>query len=559
MSGLRALLALLLFAHDSGAGVRQVADESASDPTPRMIVGTDPTGVSHNRPAGWPAEAGRWNGKGASYNPATKRISFEVHRADIRGGSIPDSRTTAAGVNEYFVAGPGTGTSGVVGTSVLYVANADGTEPVCIGCTDMTDGRGGVTIWKVAPSLSGTPHRVMRQFGTTVYANQNKDLPTWHPSGAWLIAGVEMPRHALRHALGASEVGMFNDLWAISADGKTWVQLTDYASTWTYYDPIALIPYACAQTDRCPPGCQYGGDPSVGGMFPFGAYSCSAQGAPPPASGTMRPVMSNGLTGDLPGSAKLAWAERVGLSPKYTWGGVLQIAMADVVFSGGLPALAKYQRNITPTPNRPDGQNLWSNPAGNTLIGAGYEAWGFAEGDGHVTLASDVFLSTSDPSTTHAVAPWSQAFTDAIAWGWRPPFQTLINVTAYDPATYGYSDNAGPYPMKKFGHWEEPIVASRGADVPFFAFASSANLDPPWNPLNSRSTFGLETWVVRADRSRPARMLTRFNQRGSAGRTVAYPTAYDPNERALYLSVVRDFVPGGNPPGAIYRLRVPAL
>jgi hypothetical protein len=294
-----------------------------------------------------------------------------------------------------------------------------------------------------------------------------------------------------------------------------------------------------------------------GAVHPFDAYTCSAPGAPPPASGTMRPSFSNTFSGDVAGAAKLAWAERVGLSPSYVWGGVLQIARADVVLQGGLPALVNYRRNLTPTPTRPNGVGLWFNPGGSTVIAAGYEVWAFSENDAQIMIASDVFLSTSDRAVTRTVGPGSQAFTDAIAWVWRGA-PTLTNITAWDANVYPYADNGAPYPASKYGHWEEPVVASLGSQTPFYAFASSANLSPPWNPLSTAATLGLENWVVRADRARPAIRLTHFNEPASAPRTWAYPTAMNASTRSLYLTVV-PAVAASNPPGAIYRVVVPAL
>jgi hypothetical protein len=542
-----------------GGGSGGSTPSPPSTAAPIIVVGTDASGVAHNSPTEWPVAAGNWNGKGARYHRATDRLVFETYRDDIRGGSIPDSNITAAGVTEYFRAGPGTGTSNAAGTTVLYVANGDGSNPSCLGCMDVIDGQDGVAIYKVLPSADATANTPVRQTGATVYANQNKDLAAWHPGGNWLIAGIELPQHALTHALGNAEVGLFNDLWAISVDGKTWVQLTDYAATWTYKDAVAQIPYACAQVaaNRCPTACQYRNAAPGGAIHPFDAYSCSAAGAPPPASGTMRPTLSHGLAGDVSGSAKLVWAERVGISPSYVWGGVLQIATADIVMQGGLPTLVNYRRNITPTPSRPDGQGLWSNPGGNTVIGAGYEVWSFSEDDSLVTFASDVFLSTSDPAVTRSVSPGSQLFTDAIAWRWRGT-PSLANLTAYDPLVYNYADNAAPYPISKYGHWEEPVVPSLGATPPFYAFASSANLAPTWDPYDSAATLGLETWIVRADRSAPAVKLTHFNEPAAAPHTWAYPTAMDAAARNLYLTVV-PALPGGNPPGAIYSVHVPEL
>jgi hypothetical protein len=287
-------LVLLAAACSPGPG-----SDPTNPPTPAILIGTDAQGA-HNPPRDWPAAAGDWNGKGARYHPATQTLVYETYRDDIRGGSKVDLvNITAPSVHEYYVAGRKTGTSDESGTTVLYIANADGSAPVCLGCTDVVDGQNGVAIYKVAPSTSATPNALVRQTGAIVYANQNKDLATWYPDGRWIIAGVEMPRHALKHAYGNSEVGMFNDLWAISRDGRTWVQLTDFVPTWTYMDSVAVVPYGCGDTlaGHCPAQCQYGS------VAPYEIYSCSASGQAPPASGTMRPTMSNGFSGGVSGSA----------------------------------------------------------------------------------------------------------------------------------------------------------------------------------------------------------------------------------------------------------------
>ena len=104
-----------------------------------------------------------------------------------------------------------------------------------------------------------------------------------------------------------------------------------------------------------------------------------------------------------------------------------------------------------------------------------------------------------------------------------------------------------------------PIVASLGATVPFYAFASSANLMPNWDPSTYDSfvaTFGLETWVVPVDRSQPAIKVTHFNEPATAPRRWAYPTAFNPDDQFLYLTVVPGG-PGLNPPGNIYVLAAP--
>jgi hypothetical protein len=517
-----------------------------------FLVGTDPLGVAHKMPQDWPADAGAWNAANAVYNPASGRIAFHVHRFDILGGSLLlDGGNPVHGVTEYYVAGPGTGSRSVSDTSEVYLAQADGSSAECLTCEDKVDGVSGVALYKVAPATGSTPNAVVRQTGAVVYANQSKDLPTWYVDGTWLVMAVEMPRHAYTHFLGTGELGYFNDLWAVSADGNTWVQLTDYAATWTEGDPVAATPYACADPS-CTAGCQYVS--TDGGLSsPFEAYTCSAAGAPPPASGSMRPGLSHALNGDVAGSAKLIWAERVGMDANYTWAGVLQLAKADLLLTAGMPALVSYQDNLTPIAAAPAGKDLWSNPGGRTDIGAGYEAWGFSADDSLAAVATDAFHSTSSPSVTYVTFAASEAFTDSTAWGWMDASPSFSDTTRYDAAVYAYADNAAPSPVDKYGQWEEPTVFSdASAAIPYIAFGSSADLTPAWNPASS-GTIGLETWVLRQDRTAPALQLTHFNASGP--RIYAYPTSVDPSG-ALYLEVVPA---GADLPGAVYTLALPAL
>lgn len=518
---------------------------------PRPIVGIDPAGVVHNVPKDWPAAAGVWNGKAARYNPLTDKLVFETFRKDILGGSvIPEpGRIKATGVTRFFLAGPRTGIEDQFGTTVLYISDKNGRNAQGIGCEDMEDAKNGVAIYLVQPQATDQPNVPVRQKGGIVYANQNKDLGTWHPNGQWIFAAVEMPHHAVGHNLGNGELGMFNNLWAISVDGKKWVQLTRYETNWEYYDPVAMMPYAALDAKNYPIGLQYSGP---GNQHPYSAYSASAKNQPPPASGIMRPTVGNN---EREGKTPIVWTERVGLAPKYTWGGPLQLARADIVFNNGLPALVNYQRNLTPTPPHPEGKDLWANPGGEAVIGAGYESWAFSRDDEEILFASDACLPFSSRSGKRTISPWSQAFSDVVSWRWRRN-PSLWNVTDYHPQRYAYHDNGGPPDTLHYGHWEEPAVyllSENKADT--IAFSSSANLIPPWNPMNHLSTFGLDVWLVKRNGKTPAKRLTFFN--GDNGpRWLAYPTATDPLDDSLFLTVVPGGKGGENPPGTIYTLAV---
>jgi hypothetical protein len=520
-------------------------------PKPTIIVGTDADGVVHHAPADWPAAAGPWNGRAARFLAAGRKLVFESYRADIRGGSIaiPLAAAGPPALARTFVAGPGTGTIDATGTTVLYVANADGSDPSCLGCADVRDGENGVRIYRRAPSPTGAVGLAQRRPGAAVYANQNKDVAAWSPDGRWIIASVEMPRHALAHTYGAGEIAMFNDIWAISADGKTWVQLTDFASGWRYVYPSTPLPVPSADRLRCPTGAQYA---TAAAPHPFDAYACSAPGQPPPTIGVMRPTVSPVAGAD---GAPVAWAERVGLDARYTWGGALQLALADLVIADGLPALVRYRRNLTPTPAHPDGSDLWSNPGGHQVVGAGYEAWSFSDDGRRLGFASDVFLSTSDPGLKPTISPISEAFTDVGIWSLQAP-AALLDLTAFDPVVYNYRPNGAPGAAGHLGHWEEPSVfVDDAAGRRLVAFGGSADLDPPWDPRRNAATFGLETWLVPEDRSSPAVRLTYFCD--PSHRAWAYPTAFDRARQTLFLSVAFHPAVGSNPIGEIFELPLP--
>jgi|ERR1700730_12384400 len=93
------------------------------------LVGTDNRGEAYHQPDDWPTAAGAWNDKGARYNAATGQLVFETYRHDIVGGSISTGRSAIAGVRRYYQAGPSSSADEASGTSVLYVAGADGSQP----------------------------------------------------------------------------------------------------------------------------------------------------------------------------------------------------------------------------------------------------------------------------------------------------------------------------------------------------------------------------------------------------------------------------------------------
>lgn len=153
------------------------------------LVGTDARGTAYHQPDDWPAAAGAWKGKAARYDATTRQLVFETYRRDIVGGTIATGRSAIPGVRKYYQAGPSSGPDEASGTSVLYVAGADGSQPRCIGCTDVVDGRDGVRIFQAEPSAADRSNAPLRKTGFTVYANQNKDLAAWYPDGQWIFAG----------------------------------------------------------------------------------------------------------------------------------------------------------------------------------------------------------------------------------------------------------------------------------------------------------------------------------------------------------------------------------
>jgi hypothetical protein len=343
---------------------------------------------------------------------------------------------------------------------------------------------------------------------------------------------------------------MFNDLWAISVDGKTWVQLTDFSSTWQMADLTSSMPFPSTNS-ICSTGTQY---ESKQRPIPFHAYFCSIAGAPPPSIGTMRPTV-----GSLNGEVVVAWGERVGLDPTYTGGGVLQLATAGLKYSDqGLPALIDYRRNLTPTAEHPDGgSNLWKNPEGKAEIGNHYEPWSFSADGKRLALASDVFRSTVT-GLPQPLGTGTAVFMDVVEWKWCAQPAALEDVTRYDATLYPYSPNGVPEQNKSgakyFGHWEEPAVYLTLEGWEYLAYGSSANLTPAWNPLDHNKTFGLETWVIPQDRTSPSRKVTSLNG-GLGQRWTVSPTDNEGTD-SLLLTVAPAGQPGGNPPGSIYRLRL---
>jgi hypothetical protein len=195
----------------------------AAQAAPQLIVGVDASGAVRNAPADWPAEAGPWNGKAARFHAASRKLVFETFREDIRGGSViaPPGAVKFPGVNRYFVAGPDTGSADVEGTTVLYVANADGSNPYCLGCVHLKDGENGVTIYRALASASDTP-ATPRIRGTRSQAQQG--APGFLPDGQHLIVQVEMASHPYQDSVRSPGFGRFFNEFAVRARSRLHVR-----------------------------------------------------------------------------------------------------------------------------------------------------------------------------------------------------------------------------------------------------------------------------------------------------------------------------------------------
>lgn len=95
----------------------------------------------------------------------------------------------------------------------IYKANSDGSEQTCISCT----------------AKPGSPQ-----------VDRNKVMPSWHPSGNWIILGGEMDTHWQPSPLLPKRViegfiinGLWSNLYVVSADGEKWYRLTNYSATKT--------------------------------------------------------------------------------------------------------------------------------------------------------------------------------------------------------------------------------------------------------------------------------------------------------------------------------------
>jgi hypothetical protein len=72
--------------------------------------------------------------------------------------------------------------------------------------------------------------------------------------------------------------------------------------------------------------------------------------------------------------------------------------------------------------------------------------------------------------------------------------------------------------------------------------------------MKHKRTFGLDVWLIKRNSTTIAKQLTFFN-RDNDRRWLVYPTATDPLDNSLFLTVVPAGKGGANPPGTIYKFR----
>ncbi len=149
----------------------------------------------------------------------------------------------------------------------IYTMNPDGTNEICLTC-------GGSKKW------SHKPQKHMWQ-------------PAWHPSGDYIAFQAEMENHPGPSSWSGPPNGLYNNLWVMTSDGESYLQLTDL--------------------------------PAVG---------------PDGSTGILHPVFSHDGT-------MLLWSERLG--PGDRWGEHLlrladfNVSVVDGQLQGGLENIRTYQ------------------------------------------------------------------------------------------------------------------------------------------------------------------------------------------------------------------------
>ena len=117
-----------------------------------------------------------------------------------------------------------------------------------------SDGTGTFQLWISAPDGSNARCYSCTQVLGGPRANQHVSVPSWHPSGEWLIVAVEMPLHANTHASATGGTGAYVDLWAFAPDRNEWHQLSAYApaalSTWFPDAPIGTLAPRLSRTGK---------------------------------------------------------------------------------------------------------------------------------------------------------------------------------------------------------------------------------------------------------------------------------------------------------------------
>ncbi|MEA3337607.1 MAG: hypothetical protein U9R25_17055 [Chloroflexota bacterium] len=87
------------------------------------------------------------------------------------------------------------------GITQVYTIKTDGTDEICLTCQQVPGG----------PAVG-----------------LHKGVAHWHPSGDYIVLQVEMAEHEVDRDLAQPGSGRANNIWAMTADGSRWWQLTRY-------------------------------------------------------------------------------------------------------------------------------------------------------------------------------------------------------------------------------------------------------------------------------------------------------------------------------------------
>lgn len=91
---------------------------------------------------------------------------------------------------------------------------------------DRRDANGVYQIWTITPEGANETCLTCDQPNAPVH---HKGNPAWHPSGDFIVFQASTQSDGLLAALATPGIGRNNNLWLMSADGRTYVQLTQVA------------------------------------------------------------------------------------------------------------------------------------------------------------------------------------------------------------------------------------------------------------------------------------------------------------------------------------------